>query len=132
MKKIILTIFSVVLVSGVLTISLESCKKKKKDDTNPSSSSSSSSTTTDKGNIMVFAKPSYCANYTGVLTVKVDGESKGTIENCDSTRSCGDAHTVTVEVATGSSHKVEVTSSSYSYSGDITVSKGECKQVPIQ
>jgi hypothetical protein len=130
MKKIILTIFSVVLVSGVLTISLESCKKKKKDDTNPSSSSSSS-TTTDKGNIMVFAKPAYCANYTGVLTVKIDGESKGTIENCDSTRSCGDAHTVTVEVTTGS-HKVEVASSSYSYSGDITVSKGECKQVPIQ
>ncbi len=128
MKKIILTIVASVLLSGILMLSLESCKKKKKEE-DPSSSSSSS--TSDKGNIMVFAKPAYCANYTGVLTVKVDGVSKGTIENCDSTRACGDAHTVTVEVATGS-HKVEVTSSSYSYSGDISVSKGECKQVPIQ
>jgi hypothetical protein len=75
MKKIILTIVASVLVSGILIVSLESCKKKE-DDLSSSSSSSSSSSANDKGNIMVFAKPAYCTNYTGVLTMKVDGESK--------------------------------------------------------
>ncbi len=124
MKKLIACLIIFSFVGSVLM--LESCKKKKNDPEETPAPAAE-----EKGNILVFAKPSYCSDYVGVLTVKVNGETKGTLEHCEADRNCGDSKAITVEVKPGQ-HSVEVTSSSYNYSGTISVSKDECKKIIIE
>lgn len=129
-----LLLFTVLLLSAAVTIS--ACKKDKEDEMTDENSSGNNDNDTDeekgKGTISVVVRRGYCNDYVGELYVKVNGEQKGTLGNCNDDIACGatDAAALNIEVEEGQ-HSVEVSSESYSGSYNVSVGKDECKLIEI-
>jgi hypothetical protein len=131
MKKIItIAVLSGILVSGGLI--MQACKKKTKEENSPSNSNSNSNnnnsnnnSTPTSGTVVVYAKSSYCANYTGEITINADGTDKGKLSNCYADRKCNDDGTITFTLANGK-HTLKAASSSYSSSLEVTINGDSC------
>lgn len=128
-----LLLFTALSLSAAFAIT--ACNKDKEDEmTDDNSSGNNDNNTNDekgKGTISVIVRMGYCNDYIGELYVKVDGEQKGSLSNCNDDIACGDTDAaLNVEVEEGQ-HSVEVSSESYSGSYNVTVGKDECKLIEI-